>query len=167
MAGFPRSALKKRHFVQYHFSKKENPNGDEDVFHGIHDYWRVADKDSSDATAIREALASKEAKKIDKVITYPDGFIDLDEDSEFLGKLTLDFYLSLLNYDKNDPKEFKDLEAQALLCDQLDPADIEGGGRAIAATADGTFEIPDDADEGLVCIGLDSDFNVITAPAFH
>ena len=49
-----------------------------------------------------------------------------------------------------------------LLYDEINPADIQGGGRVIAATMDGTFEIPDDADYGLIYIGLDADFKPVT-----
>lgn len=32
----------------------------------------------------------------------------------------------------------------------------------LVATEDGTFTIPDDAGKGLIFIGFDSDFNVVT-----
>ena len=137
-----------------------------DVFHNIHDNWKSADKKTTNAKAIRDAFSKDAQKKINKVIDYPEDYLDLDEDETWLSKLTLDFYLTLLAKGKNSPKAFDSLKAQTLLYDELDGTKIEGGGRVIVATADGTFEIPDDADEGLVYIGLDKDFNVITDPYF-
>ena len=43
------------------------------------------------------------------------------------------------------------------------PVEIEGGGRVIVAVENGSFTIPADAGEGLIYIGLDENFNVVTA----
>ena len=54
------------------------------------------------------------------------------------------------------------VEAQTLLYDEINPADIEGGGRVIAALKDGEFKFPEDADEGLIYIGLNKNFEPVT-----
>ena len=41
-------------------------------------------------------------------------------------------------------------------------ADIEGGGRVIFAVKNGTYEIPEDADTGLVYVGLNEDMEIVT-----
>lgn len=46
------------------------------------------------------------------------------------------------------------------------PADIEGGGRIVVATQNGSYTVPSDADQGLVYIGLDQNFNVVTDPVY-
>ena len=73
----------------------------------------------------------------------------------------------MLKYDAGDPEAFKNVKSDYLLYDELDGANIEGGGRIIIATKDGKFSIPDDADKGLIYIGLDKNFNVVTDPIFH
>ncbi len=144
----------------------ENLAGDK-VFYNIHNYWRNAVSTSNDAQAIRSAVSDDVDRKIDAVITYPDGFVsDLTDDEQWLSKLTLSFYLEMLKYDSSDPDQFEPLDSLTLLYDQVNASDIEGGGRVIVAVKDGNFTVPDDADEGLVYIGMDKDFNVITQPVF-
>ena len=53
-----------------------------------------------------------------------------------------------------------------LLYDEINQTDIYGGGRVIVATKDGTYRVPKDANEGLVYIGLNADFEIITQPFF-
>ena len=104
-----------------------------------------------------------------RLYDYIDSSVDLgsnvgiyDEDEAWLSKLTLDYYLSLLGYDKNDPTAYEKVVSQTLLYDEINPADIEGGGRVIVALKDDKFEIPEDADGGFVYIGLDKNFEVVT-----
>ena len=102
-------------------------------------------------------------KSIDKTIDY-EGNIDFaSKDDEWLSKLALDFYISQLEYDKDDdPEAFERLEASTLLYDEINQANIEGGGRVIVELSDGEFEVPSDADDGLIYIGLNEDFEVVT-----
>lgn len=134
-----------------------------DIFSNVHDYWRSSYSLSLDeAEAIVNSVDTKVYDKIDSLVDY-EGLVEFDdEDDEWLSKLALDFYLSLVKADKNDPKAFKSLEAEALLYDEINPADIEGGGRVIAALSDGEFKFPEDADEGLVYVGFNKDFEVVT-----
>lgn len=145
----------------------ENLAGRE-VFHGIHDYWRSTFLDPTDAAAIRSAVSPETEKMIDGVIDYPAPFTEgMTEDEIWLSKLALSFYLAQLRYDSDDPAQFAALDAMTLLYDQINASDIEGGGRVIAAIKGGRFTIPADADQGLVYIGLDKEFNVVTAPLFR
>ena len=79
-----------------------------------------------------------------------------------MSKLTLAFYLSMLSGEPASPRVYGGFDSPALFYDELDGCDIEGGGRVIVATKDGKFEIPENADSGLVYIGLDADFNPVT-----
>lgn len=147
----------------YLFSEYLANLADGDVFLNIHNYWRESGSRKLDeAEAIVNSVPEKTYKKIDKSIDYDDKFDFNSEEEEWLSKLTLNFYLSLLNFDKNDPKAYKNVKSQTLLYDEVNPAEIEGGGRVIVALKDGKFEIPEDADEGFVYIGLNEDFEVIT-----
>lgn len=147
----------------YLFAEYLAENAGKDVFSNFHTYWRnEAGRYTTDAEAIVESVSDKFYKKIDKSIDYDNEiYFDSDEE-EWLSKLALDFYLSLLKYDKNDPKAFENIESQTLLYDEINPADIEGGGRVIAALKEGEFEAPEDADEGFIYVGLNEDFEIVT-----
>ncbi len=134
-----------------------------DVFHRIHDYWRTSYSYSlCDAEALYNAVPSSVVSRIDAEYVYPSNVSFDSPEKEWMSKLALDFYMSLLSFDANDPAAYAKVQAQTLLYDEINPADIEGGGRVIAATKDGTFEIPNDADYGLLYIGLDANFRPIT-----
>ncbi len=136
----------------------------ETVFKQFHDYWRKTfdPRLLTDAKALYACVPESEAKKIDEAYDFPADLSFSDDAERWMSKLTLDFYLSLLKYDSDDPEAYQNVEAQTLLYDEINPAEIEGGGRVIAATKDGRFEIPSDSDQPLVYIGFDKDFNQIT-----
>ena len=79
-----------------------------------------------------------------------------------MSKITLDFYLSLLSNGEGTPSAYDKVDPFTLLYDEVGAAKIEGGGRVIIALKDNIFEIPEDADEGLIYIGLDENFQPIT-----
>lgn len=135
----------------------------DDVFSGIHSYWRDSYSSTLDeAEAIVNSVSSDVYNNINGLVDFG-GKVDFaDENDEWLSKLTLDFYLSLLKVDNSDPDAYQKIEAQALLYDEINPADIEGGGRVIAALKNGEFKFPENADEGLVYIGLNKNFEVVT-----
>ena len=135
----------------------------EDVFRNLHNYWRTSFSPTlSTAEALYHAVPETVASDIDGKYSYPAELNFKTEDEKWMSKLALDFYMSMLKYDSNDPEAFKDVDVQTLLYDQVNPAQIEGGGRVIAATKDGTFTIPEDAGKPLVYIGFDKDFNPVT-----
>ncbi len=147
----------------YLFSEYLANKAGDDVFGNIHNYWRTAyGTVPNEAEAIIDSAPQSMYEQIDKSIDYADALSFRTEEEEWMSKLTLDFYLSLLAYDKNDPNAFKKVEAQTLLYDEINAANIEGGGRVIAALKNGEFEVPEDADNGLVYIGLNSEFEVVT-----
>jgi hypothetical protein len=51
---------------------------------------------------------------------------------------------------------------RAMLYRSFDSQEIQGGGRMIVKTLNGSFSIPQDADNGLIYIGLDENFQQIS-----
>lgn len=134
-----------------------------DVFSEVHDYWRTGyGTEISDAKALRNAVPGYVERRIDQSITYPAGIKFRNEDEEWLSKLTLDFYLSLLRADSAGPAAFRKIDRQALLYDGVFASEIAGGGRLILALSGDTFTVPSDADKGLIYVGLNEDFEVVT-----
>ena len=133
----------------------------DDIFSKIHSYWKESSTSkTADAEAIMNSVSSKVQKNIAESIEY-NNEIDFDSDEEeWLSKLTLDFYISTLNSD--DIAAFENIKPTMLLYDEIDSAEIEGGGRIIVAVKDNSFKIPDGADDGLIYVGLNDDFEVIT-----
>lgn len=148
--------------VFYYAMYLENLAG-EDVCHNIQNYWRTSYSPTLDtAEALYKSVPADVVSSIDGKYNYPATLSFATEDQKWMSKLTLDFYMSMLKYDSGDPDAFNYVQAQTLLYDQVNPAQIEGGGRVIAATKDGKFTIPTDAGKPLVYIGFDKDFNPVT-----
>jgi len=147
----------------YLFSEYLANISDDDVFSNIHSYWRNSYSSTlSEAEAIVESVTKDVYDEIDSSFDYEKELRFKDSNELWLSKLTLNYYLSLLKYDENDPEAYNKVVSQTLVYDEINPADIEGGGRVIVALKDGNFEIPEDADYGLVYIGLDENFEVVT-----
>ena len=146
------------------FSEYLNNAAGKDVFTKIHKYWRANSGTPTVAEAIKKSVSSSYQKQIDKLISYPSSLKFNSKDEEWLSKMTLDFYIDMMKYDKGDPDQFKDVKIEKLLYDEVNAANIEGGGRIIFATKDGKFSIPSDADKSLVYVGFDKNMNQITAP---
>ena len=135
----------------------------EDIFSKIHDYWRNSYSYTlSDAEAIVKSVPASVYAQIQQSVEYPSSVRFENSAWEWMSKLTLQFYLSTLAYDAGDPDAYRNLSSEALLYDEINSASIEGGGRILIAVKDGCFEIPEDADSGLIYVGLNSDFEVIT-----
>ena len=79
-----------------------------------------------------------------------------------MSKLTLHFYLVMFSKTGNLPN-YNYIDVPSLLYDEMSGATIEGGGRIVLATKDTSFEIPKDADPGLIYVGLDKNFQVVTS----
>ena len=147
----------------YLFSEYLAALSDEDVYSRIHSYWSDAFALTvNEYSAIADNVTDEAYDKIDRSIIYPDDLVFVDDDQEWASKLALDFYLSMLSRPDNSPEEFENVDAQALLYDAVDASEIEGGGRVIVALNDHRFEIPDDADDGMIYVGLNGDFEVVT-----
>jgi len=136
----------------------------EDVFSNFHSYWRGSYSDTlCDAEALAEAFPLNARMAIDDSISYPDTIIFDSFYEEWISKLTLQFYLELLSKDDTDPEAFSLIDGQDLLYNQINAATIEGGGRIIVALQGDSYTIPADADEGLIYVGLNKDFEPVTA----
>ena len=79
-----------------------------------------------------------------------------------MSKLTLDFYLSLMDFEEIDKAAVEKINLQYLQYNEINPAKIEGGGRVIVSTKDGSYDIPEDAGQPLVYVGFDKDFKQTT-----
>ena len=141
------------------FGKYLEKLGGEKVFHKIHDYWRMAFKGGADAEAIYNAMPKEVIESIDAKYDIT-GDSMMDKKELWLSKLVLDFYLAILN--SSDVASGK-LDARTLLYDEINPARIYGGGRVLVAVKDESYNIPKDAGEGLVYVGLDGNFQALTS----
>lgn len=133
----------------------------DDVFSDIHEYWRESYSDTlCESEAIVESVSSDVYEWVDYIVDYDDK-VDFDTDyDEWMSKLVLAFYLDF--FAQADVDAFKEINMEELLYADISGADIEGGGRIIFAVNDNMFEIPEDADGGLVYVGLDEDFEIVT-----
>jgi len=151
----------------YLFSEYMTQKSGLDIFSNVHSYWRNSYSTTLDeAEAIINSIPESAYNKINNQFDFSEISFE-DSDYEFMSKLTLSFYLSLLDVDSSDPDAYKNVKSQTLLYDEINPADIEGGGRVIVALKDGEFKFPEDADEGLIYIGLNKDFEVVTDIVIH
>lgn len=146
----------------YYFAEYLNDLAGDDVFSGVHEYWRESYSDTlCEGEALMNAVPKSVKKEINRLIEYPNA-VKFDNDAEeWMSKLVLDFYIKMLSED-TDIDAFEDIDREDILYDNRDGTNIEGGGRIIVAVKDGEFEVPSDAESGLIYVGLDKDFNVIT-----
>jgi len=141
----------------------------EDVFANIHDYWRNS---YSSTLSVPEALVNSVPQDVyeavDTCVPYPPvGLVFRNQNERWLSKLTLQFYLELLHLDANDPAAFGAVIPEYLLYNEINPATLEAGGRIIVALSGNSYQIPADADTGLIYIGLNKDFEPVTDLVFH
>lgn len=134
-----------------------------DVFSNVHNYWRTSFSPTlCEAEALANSVPEEVYAAINSSIAYPDSVVFSTEEEEFMSKLTLLFYLELLDLDETDPVNFTSFENGQLLYNQISAAAIEGGGRIIIALEGDSFTIPADADSGLIYVGLNENFEVVT-----
>lgn len=138
------------------------------VFSNFHKYWRTSYSSTlSCAEALMNSVSIDTYMLVDAATPYPTN-IPIDEmDETWMSKLALQYHLAVLQNNSANPEVFNDIVPQDLLYSQINPANIEGGGRIIVALQGDTFVIPEDADSGLFYIGLDKDFNPVTALIYH
>lgn len=146
----------------YYFSKYLEKNAGSDIFSNIHDYWRTSySRTLSVPEALANAVPANFKTAINQSLSYPSSLSFSNKDEEFMSKLTLQFYLSLLSNTDNI-SDFENVDHQSILYDSIDGSDIEGGGRLIFAITGEEFTVPSDADSGLIYIGLDANFQPVT-----
>ncbi len=139
------------------------------VYSNVHSGWRESGDVIPDTSKLLYDSVSDEFRnEINDKYTYPSGFSTLfkSQTEEWMSKLTLDFYLDSMNSSAVDPAKM-DLCHLAMLYTSGDSLDIEGGGRVVVALSDGTFTTPDDADKGLVYVGLDENFKPVSDPVYR
>lgn len=153
----------------YLYSKYINDLAGNDVFSKVHAYWRESySADVTEAEALMNAVPSSVQKDIDSKYSYPSALssgFDTDAD-QWMSKLTLDYFVKTLDMDFAGLSDVADQAHLLMLYSNAVPADIEGGGRIVVATQNGSYTVPSDADQGLVYIGLDQNFNVVTDPVY-
>ena len=153
----------------YLYSKYLNDLAGNDVFSKVHAYWRESySADVTEAEALMNAVPSSVQKDIDSKYSYPSALssgFDTDAD-QWMSKLTLDYFVKTLDMDFAGLSDVADQAHLLMLYSNATPADIEGGGRIVVATQNGSYTVPSDADQGLVYIGLDQNFNVVTDPVY-
>ena len=137
----------------------------EDVFANVHNYWRTSYNNTLCVTeALANAVPEDIYQAVDNSVRYPSAVLFDGFDSEkdiWVSKLTLQFYLDLLDVDDSDPADFRNVDPSYLVYDQLEGATIEGGGRVILRVKNGAFKVPSLAGKGLIYVALDKDFNVL------
>ncbi len=176
---FNESALIKSGQSLYNFTTNENDigvygsvylfseyiasiGGGASVFTNIHSYWRNSYSDTlCEAEAIYNSVPASTKERIDKLVEYPSDLYFTSNEEAWMSKLTLDFYLKYLRKDAKI-NNFSKVTPYTLLYNNLGGANIEGGGRIIVAVKNSEFSIPENADHGLVYVGLDKNFKQIT-----
>ena len=79
-----------------------------------------------------------------------------------MSKMTLDFYLTTMDMDLAHLVGAEDVARRYMLYTEINQQEIEGGGRMLVATENGSYAVPEDADKGLIYIGFDENFNTVT-----
>lgn len=132
----------------------------EQVFHGIHDYWRSAPANSlTDADALYSVIPEDVQQAIDSQLTYGssiENLLSYDEQKISLSKLNLAFQLAVALQEPSGIYSMTDV------CSEASPKfytgsgrSIEGGGRLFVRTKDGqSFTVPTGADSRLIYVGF-------------
>ncbi|MBQ3393257.1 MAG: hypothetical protein IJG52_07600 [Lachnospiraceae bacterium] len=146
------------------FERYLSKNSDEKVFSNIHDFWRNSYRgDISEAQAIYNSVTD-DFKAYINGITFPDSVkAELSgEEEQWMSKMTLDFYLTTMDMDLAHLVGAEDVARRYMLYTEINQQEIEGGGRMLVATENGSYAVPEDADKGLIYIGFDENFNTVT-----
>ncbi len=135
----------------------------QDVFSNFHRNWRNSyDANLTVAKALVSSVPQQVYTAVDEAVPYPASLYFATPEEAWMSKLTLCFYLELMGRDGTDPAAFQQVDTRDLLYNEVNPANIEGGGRIIIALSGGEYVIPADADDGLIYVGLNEDFQVAT-----
>ena len=146
-----------------------NLDGGVQVFHNFHDYWRYSGSETlCTAEAICYAVSQETRDYINEKYPYTLNDPSVTPEQEWLSKLTLDYYLSMLHYDVSSSETFALVDADKLLFNSLYPTDLdlESGGRTVFAVGDG-FSVPMDAENGLIYVGLDENYLPVGVGVIH
>lgn len=146
----------------YLFSEYLKNVAGSNVFSTFHKNWRNTYTQTTTAKGIYNAVPASARQEIDSLVTYPDSYRFSSAEEAWMSKLTLSFYLSTFTADNDAASRYRNIDLNSLLYDSMAKAKIEGGGRIVIAVKDGTFQIPQDADTGLVYVGLNEDMEIVT-----
>lgn len=147
------------------FERYLTSKSDDTVFNKIHEYWRNSYRaDVTEAEAIYDSVTDTFKQDILSKYTYPasvEAQFESEQDS-FMSKMTLDYYLETMNMDLAHLVGSEAAARKYMLYTEINQQEIEGGGRMLVAVGNGSFAVPADADKGLIYIGFDKDFNIVT-----
>lgn len=148
----------------YLFAEYLKKNAGIEVFSNIHHYW--ADKgypQISEAETLYFSVPESFRSEISSKYDYSDDITGKigNEYEVWMSKLALDFFIETTKPELASLKSSEQKYIYSMLYDEINSASIEGGGRIVVATENGTFKVPDDADKGLIYVGFDKDFNVV------
>lgn len=134
----------------------------DNVFSDVQYYWGSYGCEDSEASVIAAALPSSYRSEIENSVSYPGSVTaSMTEDEILLSKVTLNFWVSTLDAGLMPVSaEYTDYFRKAQLYAEINPTYIEGGGRIVFKTMDGHFDIPSDAEGGLIYVGLDENYNI-------
>ncbi len=136
-----------------------------EVFPVIHMNWRYAyTPEIKDSQALAMALVGHGFDNISTKYLFSSEIseqLPIEDSSNILSYLTLDFYIETLKPDLANLYGLENEMRASMLYTEVEPVAIEGGGRIVVATQNGSYEVPADADPYLVYVGLDADFNVV------
>ena len=136
---------------------------EDQTYRNFHDEWRNSYSFTiCDAEGLYSIMTQEEIDQVNGIVEYPDSIVFETEAEEWMSKLTFAFYLAMLENSEGGPEAYGYVDPQSLLYDQMGAARIEGGGRIILAVTNGEFQIPADADPGLIYVGLDANFRPVT-----
>ncbi len=150
--------------IVYLFAEYLTDLAGEDVFSDIHSYWRESySADVTEEEAVANSVSQEVYDTIDGAYTYADSVnAEFASDYEnWFSKLTLDFYLKTFQSDFANLGEYEDRCYELMQYNEVNPLDIEGGGRVFVQTQNQTYTVPTDADANLIYIGLDENFEIV------
>lgn len=148
----------------YLFSEYMTQKSGLDIFSNVHSYWRNSYSATvTEAEALANSVTPQFYSEIDTKYVYSEqirqGFETVEE--EWMSKLTLDFYLETMKGELANLVGYEDQLRSLMLYSEIMPLQVEGGGRVLVAIQTDHYQIPADADQNLIYIGLDQNFEPV------
>ena len=152
--------------VVYLFDRYLINHTGEDVFRNIHHYWKESYSATvTEADALYASVSEEFKKRISEEYSFPAAISAkfATEAEEWMSKMTLDFFLEAVELELAELTDYADKARLFMLYSEIDPLYLEGGGRIIVSVENGSFTIPKDSEKGLIYIGFDDKFNIVTS----
>ncbi|MDO4615963.1 MAG: hypothetical protein Q4B03_00720 [Lachnospiraceae bacterium] len=147
----------------YLFSEYLTEQAGDHVFSAVHSYWREAGSSANEMDAVIQAVPKEFYDRIDQSYGFSESvsadFANASE--EWFSKMTLDFYLNTVKGDFANLGEDKANYNLLMQYREINPLDIEGGGKIIITPKNNQYAIPSDADENLIYIGLNEQYEPV------